>query len=40
MERGKMKKPLLEVKELSVEYQTDSEIVKAVNGVNLSVNAT
>lgn len=31
--------PLLEVKNLSVEYRTDAEVVKAVNGVNLSLNA-
>ena len=31
--------PLLEVKNLSVEYRTDAEVVKAVNGVNLSLDA-
>ncbi len=37
MEKGK--KELLEIKNLSVEYRTDMEVVKAVNGVNLSLNA-
>ena len=32
------KKTLLEVKNLVVEYKTDTELVKAVNGVNLSLN--
>jgi len=31
-------KKLLEVKNLVVEYKTDTELVKAVNGVNLSLN--
>ena len=32
------KKKLLEVKDLVVEYKTDTELVKAVNGVNLSLD--
>ena len=32
-------KKLLEVKDLVVEYKTDTELVKAVNGVNLSLDA-
>ena len=39
MENKEKDCPILEVKNLSVEYRTDSEIVKAVNGVNLSLNA-
>lgn len=39
MEKKDRNTPLLEVKGLSVEYRTDAEIVKAVNGVNLSLNA-
>ena len=31
-------KPLLEVRNLSVEYHTDEMTVKAVNGVSLSVD--
>ena len=39
MENNEKDRPILEVKDFSVEYRTDSEIVKAVNGVNLSLNA-
>ena len=39
MENNEKDCPILEVKDFSVEYRTDSEIVKAVNGVNLSLNA-
>lgn len=39
MENRGTDRPLLEVKGLSVEYRTNAEIVKAVNGVNLSLSA-
>ena len=37
MEENKMDPYLLEVKNLVVEYKTDAELVKAVNGVNLKL---
>lgn len=39
MENREKSTYLLEVKGLSVEYRTDTEVVKAVNGVNFSLNA-
>lgn len=35
---SEMKQPLLQVKDLTVEYQTDESVAKAVNHVSLSVN--